>query len=54
MSTRPNHFEPSRRFPHQRSGGNIDLTDDNQNVLVRYEYEVFGAIRNQTRTSDNT
>ena len=33
---------------------NIVLTDDNQNVLVRYEYEVFGAIRNQTGTSDNT
>ena len=35
-------------------GGNIVLTDDNQNVLVRYEYDVFGAIRNETGTSDNT
>ncbi len=35
-------------------GSNIVLTDDNQNVLARYEYEVFGAIRNQTGTSDNT
>ena len=35
-------------------GGNIVLTDDNQNVLARYEYDVFGAIRNQTGTSDNT
>ena len=35
-------------------GSNIVSTDDNQNVLVRYEYEVFGAIRNQTGTSDNT
>ena len=35
-------------------GGNIVSTDDNQNVLVRYEYDVFGAIRNETGTSDNT
>ena len=35
-------------------GSNIVLTDDNQNVLVRYEYDVFGAIRNETGTSDNT
>ena len=34
-------------------GSNIVLTDDNQNVLVRYEYDVFGAIRNETGTSDN-
>ena len=35
-------------------GSNIVLTDDNQNVLVRYEYDVFGAIRAETGTSDNT
>ena len=35
-------------------GSNIVSTDDNQNVLVRYEYDVFGAIRNETGTSDNT
>ena len=35
-------------------GGNIVSTDDNQNVLVCYEYDVFGAIRNETGTSDNT
>ena len=35
-------------------GSNIVLTDDNQTVLVRYEYDVFGAIRNETGTSDNT
>ena len=34
--------------------GNIVLTDDNQNVLGRYEYDVFGAIRSETGTSDNT
>ena len=34
-------------------GSNIVLTDDNQNVLVRYEYDVFGAIRSETGTSDN-
>ena len=39
---------------HQALGSNIVLTDDNQNVLVRYEYEVFGAIRNQTGISNNT
>ncbi len=33
---------------------NIVSTDDNQNVLVRYEYDVFGAIRSETGTSDNT
>ena len=35
-------------------GGNIVLTDDNQNALIRYEYDVFGAIRSETGTSDNT
>ena len=35
-------------------GSNIVLTDDNQNPLVRYEYDVFGAIRSETGTSDNT
>ena len=35
-------------------GSNIVLTDDNQKVLVRYEYDVFGAIRAETGTSDNT
>ena len=35
-------------------GSNIVLTDDNQKVLVRYEYDVFGAIRSETGTSDNT
>ena len=34
-------------------GSNIVSTDDNQNVLARYEYDVFGAIRNETGTSDN-
>ena len=33
---------------------NIVLTDDNQKVLARYEYDVFGAIRAETGTSDNT
>ena len=35
-------------------GSNIVLTDDNQKVLVRYEYDVFGAIRAETGSSDNT
>ena len=35
-------------------GSNIVLTDDNQNVLARYEYDVFGAIRSETGTSENT
>ena len=35
-------------------GSNIVLTDDNQKVLVRYEYDIFGAIRSETGTCDNT
>ena len=35
-------------------GSNIVSTDDDQNVLARYEYDVFGAIRAETGTSDNT
>ena len=35
-------------------GSHIVSTDDNQSVLARYEYDVFGAIRNETGTSDNT
>ena len=35
-------------------GSNIVSTDDDQNVLARYEYDVFGAIRSETGTSDNT
>ena len=35
-------------------GSNIVLTDDDQNVIVRYEYDVFGAVRSETGTSDNT
>ena len=34
-------------------GGNIVLTDDNQNPLVRYEYDVFDAIRDEVGASDN-
>ena len=33
-------------------GGNIVLTDDNQNPLVRYEYDVFGAIRDELADSE--
>lgn len=35
-------------------GSNIVLTDDNKNVLVRYEYDVFGAVRSEVGTSGNT
>ena len=35
-------------------GSNIVLTDDNKNVLVRYEYDVFGAVRSEVGTSDNS
>ncbi len=34
-------------------GSNIVLTDDHKNVLVRYEYDGFGAIRSEPGTSDN-
>ena len=39
---------------HNALGSNTVLTDDNQNPLVRCEYDVFGAIRSETGTSDNT
>ena len=32
-------------------GSNIVLADDDQNVIVRYEYDVFGAIRSEVGTS---
>ena len=35
-------------------GSPVVLTDDSKNVLARYEYDVFGAIRNETGSSDNT
>ena len=34
-------------------GSNIIITDDAKNVLARYEYDVFGAIRAETGASDN-
>ena len=34
-------------------GSNIVLTDNDQNVLVRYEYDVFGGIRSEVDTSNN-
>ena len=35
-------------------GSNIILTDDVQTVLIRYEYDVFGAVRSEAGTSDNS
>ena len=35
-------------------GSNIVLTDDAKNVLARYEYDVFGAVRSETGSSGNT
>ena len=34
-------------------GSNIVLTDGKKNVLARYEYDVFGAVRSETGTSTN-
>ena len=34
-------------------GSNIVVTDDDQNVVARYEYDVFGAVRSEVGTSDN-
>ena len=34
-------------------GSNIVLTDDRKNVIARYEYDVFGAVRIETGTSYN-
>ncbi len=47
-------FDLAKAFTLNALGSNIVLTDDDQNVLVRYEYDVFGAIRSETGTSDNT
>ena len=50
-NNRPGRYE----YHHTNAlGSNIVLTDDSKNVLARYEYDVFGAIRNETGTSDNT
>ena len=35
-------------------GSPIVLTDDGKDVVARYEYDVFGAVRSETGTSDNT
>ena len=41
-------------YHHQNAlGSNIVLTDGKKNVLARYEYDVFGAVRSETGTSDN-
>ena len=34
-------------------GSNIILTDNVQTVLIRYEYDVFGAVRSEVGTSGN-
>ena len=34
-------------------GSTILLIGDDQNVTARYEYDVFGAVRSETGTSDN-
>lgn len=34
-------------------GSPIVLTDNSKNVVARYEYDVFGAVRNETGSSDN-
>lgn len=34
-------------------GSNIVLTDGAQNVVARYEYGVFGAVRSETGTGDS-
>ncbi len=33
-------------------GSNIILTDDHKNVVARYEYDVFGAVRSEVGTGD--
>ena len=35
-------------------GSNIVLTDGSKHVLARYYYDVFGAVRSEAGTSDNT
>ena len=49
-NNRPGRYE----YHHTNAlGSNIVLTDDRKNVIVRYEYDVFGAIRSEVGTSDN-
>ena len=50
-NNRPGRYE----YHHTNAlGSNIVLTDDRKNVIARYEYDVFGALRVETGTSDNT
>ena len=47
---------PVGRYEHHHTnalGSNIVLTDEGKNVVARYEYDVFGAVRSETGTSDN-
>ena len=49
-NNRPGRYE----YHHTNAlGSNIVLTDDRKNVIARYEYDVFGAVRVETGTSDN-
>ena len=44
------------RYEYQHAnalGSNIMLTDDTSAATARYEYDVFGAVRSETGTSDN-
>ena len=50
-NNRPGRYE----YHHTNAlGSNIVLTDDRKNVIVRYEYDVFGAVRVETGTNDNS
>ena len=47
-------FDGRYEYHHTNAlGSNIVLTDDRKHVLVRYEYDVFGAVRSEVGTSDN-
>ena len=47
---------PEGRYEHHHTnalGSNIVLTDEGKNVIARYEYDVFGAVRSEVGTGDN-
>lgn len=55
IAQRAQGYEGRYEYQHANALGSVILmTDQNQNVIARYEYDAFGAVRAETGTSDNT